>query len=454
MMSFGVIGVGVKGGNLPLLEALVVPEADRARRLQDLKTFCNFAELVPVYTCNRSEFYYVTADRPAGLEFRNRLLDFFLHDKHIHFEPSDISSQVAFRALRHLYRVTASLDSMMVGEAQILGQVKTALAQAQEMGLAGTRMANIFSDAFRVAKKIRRETPLGESSVSMVNLLLETIDQHLQGRTRPAIALVGVGPMCVKLAGHLRERGFTDLLFINRTESKAIELAAQFGGQAKSLAAFLAEAGAVDVIFTSTGSPQPIFTRRSMANVVPATGGLLMIDLAVPRDVDAAVAEMKHVTVRDIGHFRTQADRNRRERFRAVDAAERIIDQAIGRAHMVNAQRAFQPVMASALNEGMAYAEAQMRRLFDTRLAHLTATDRETIAHFVRQLVQYSNHLPMEALAHHTDTAREDCALLAGYECVEELSEGAQPEHPVASRCAMRESGVCLGKIGNDLDAL
>lgn len=455
MMSFGVIGVSVRGGNLPLLESLVVPEPERAQRLADLKSFCNFAELVPVYTCNRAEFYYVTSERPAGLEFRNRLLDFFLRGKQVHFEPSDITSHVAFRALRHLYRVTASLDSLVVGEAQILGQMKAALTQAEETGLAGPRLSNIFSDAFRVSKKIRRETPLGHYSVSMVNLVLETIDNHIEGRSNPTIALIGVGPMCVKLAGHLQSHTDTNLLFVNRTEEKAQGLAEQFGGLSRSLSDFLAGPSRVDVVFSATGAPEPIFTPESMANIAGAKGELLMIDLAIPRDIDASVSSLEGVHVVDIAQFRTQAEDNRRERFRAVDSAERIVDQAIGRAHMQNAQRTFQPVMASALNEGLAYAEAQMRRLFETRLAHLSASDREAVAHFVRQLVQYSNHLPLEALAHHTDISREDCSLLAGFDCVEERCDATDdPEHPAANRCAMRESGVCLGKVGKDLDAL
>ncbi len=452
MMSFGVIGVSVRAGNLPLLEALVVPEPERAQRLAELKSYCNFAELVPVYTCNRAEFYYVTSQRPAGLEFRNRLLDFFLRDKQVQFEPSDITSQVAFRALRHLYRVTASLDSLVVGEAQILGQVKTALAQAEEMGLSGPRMANIFADAFRVSKKVRRETPLGRCAVSMVNLVLDTIDEHLAEREDPTIVMVGVGPMTVKLAGHLKERGKANLVFVNRTESKAEGLVAQFGGTAQSLPAFLAGSTRADVVFSATGAPEPIFTPETTNGIASGGRELLMIDLAIPRDIDPAVVSRGDIRVVDIAHFRAKAEENRRERFRAVDSAERIIDQAIGRAHMQNAQRTFQPVMASALNEGLAYAEAQLRRLFETRLAHLAATDREAVAHFVRQLVQYSNHLPMEALAHHTDVSREDCALLAGYECVEERCNAEDPEHPVANRCAMRESGVCLGK--SDLDAL
>ena len=454
MMSFGVIGVSVRGGNLPLLESLVIPEAERAPQLAKLREFCNFAELVPVYTCNRAEFYYVTSERPAGLEFRNRLLDFFFHDKKINFEPSDITSLVAFRALRHLYRVAGSLDSLVVGEAQILGQIKSSLLQAEELGLSGPRLANIFSEAFRVSKKIRRETPLGQYAVSMVNLILESIDKHLDGRTNPTIALVGVGPMSVKLAGQLRDRDHANLVFVNRTESKAADLAGRFGGVARSLTSFLSGPTSTDVIFSATGAAEPIFTCESMSGIIPADGGLLMIDLAIPRDINPAVGSMDRVTVVDIAHFRSQAEENRRERFLAVDAAERIIDQAIGRAHMVNAQRAFQPVMASALNEGLAYAETQMRRLFETRLAHLSATDREAVAHFVRQLVQYSNHLPMEALAQQTDIAREDCSLLAGYDCVEERSDAEDPANPTANRCSMREGGVCLGKDGNDLDAL
>jgi glutamyl-tRNA reductase len=440
---------------MPLLEALVVPEAERAQRMSALKDFCNFAELVPVYTCNRSEFYYATSERPAGLEFRNRLLDFFLQDNKIHFEPSDITSLVAFRALRHLYRVAGSLDSLVVGEAQILGQVKASLTQAQELGLAGPRMANIFADAFRVAKKVRRETPLGQYAVSMVNLLLETIDSHLEGRRNPTIALIGVGPMSVKLASHLKERGYANLVFANRTVSKAVELTTRFGGAAKSLTTFLAGPTHADVVFTATGAHEPIFTCETMSGIASANGPLLMIDLAIPRDIDHAVASLDNVKVVDIAHFRAQAEENRRERFRAADSAERIIDQAIGRAHMQNAQREFQPVLASALNEGLAYAEAQMRRLFETRLSHLSATDRESVAHFVRQLVQYTNHLPMESLAHQADFTREDCSLLAGFDCVEERCNTADdPEHPAANRCTMRESGACLGKEGKDLDAL
>jgi glutamyl-tRNA reductase len=458
MLSLGVIGVSVRaGGNIPLLEALVIPEAERRERLIELKKSCGFAELVPIYTCNRSEFYYIGAEKPAGVDFRNRLLDFFFcSHRQITFEPGDIGCLAAFRALRHLYRVTSSLDSMVVGEAQILGQVKEAVADAEAMGLAGPRLSGIFADAFRVARKIRRETPLGKYAVSMVNLLLDTISTHVAGYSNPRVAIVGVGPMSIKLGAHLRDAGAPELLFVNRTLARATELATRFGGGALSLDEFLTVPPAVDVLFTSTGSEQPIFTRSigerlAAARRGAADRGLLIIDLAVPRDVDPAIAGVSGITCLDIPHFRAIADQNRRERFQAVDAAERMIDQAIGRAHKLNAQREFQPVLSASLNESLAYAEAGMQRLFANRLPHLPDPDREAVAHWVRQLVQYTNQLPLAALAEQADIARSECALLAGYDCVEaRCGEVGEVDHPAIHRCAVREGGACLGLVGED----
>ncbi|MBI3872534.1 MAG: glutamyl-tRNA reductase [candidate division Zixibacteria bacterium] len=465
MLSFGVIGLSVKSGNFPLLEALVLPEADRIGHLQALQNACGFRELVALQTCNRVEFYYSSGQRTAGTEYRNRLLDYLLRGRDkVQFEPGDLYSLIAFRALRHLYRVAASLDSLVVGEAQILGQVKQALAEAQAAGTVGPGLGLIFAEAFRVAKKVRRETPLGRYAVSMVNLLLDSIAEHLRGRDNPTVAIVGVGPMSVKLAAHLKTEKNARLLFVNRTESKAAELAGRFDGASISLDSFLTDPPSIDVVFTATGASQPIFTSAAVESLRAATtNDVLVIDLAMPRDVDPAAAGVGGVRCLDILHFRDVADSHRRERFRAVDAAEAIIDQAIGRAHKLNAHREFQPVLASSLNEGLAYAQAGLQKLFENRLAHLNDVDRESIAHWVRQLVQYTNHLPLTALAEQADIAREDCALLAGYDCVEDrasaaLSTGGDAEgdatHPAANRCAVREGRICLGRSTDDLSAL
>jgi glutamyl-tRNA reductase len=449
MISFGVIGASIRSGNVDLLSALTVPEDDRSRVLQELKDACGFNEMVAVFTCNRVEFYYIADDRQTGTESRNKLLDFFLRGyPKVDFEPSDIYVHTTFRALQHLYRVAGSLDSMVVGEAQILGQIKQAYAEARTLDIAGHQLTNIFNEAFRVAKKIRRETPLGKKSVSMVSLVMDAVTAHLEKWGRSTIVIVGVGPMSEKLAEHLHHRDDVDLLLVNRTVTKAEELAAKYDCRAMALDTFKTDPVPVDIVFTSTSATDPVITRAAMEklqSVRPSGVPLLVIDLAIPRDVDTAAAEVENVIVRDVPYFRSFADRNRRARFVAVDQAERIVNAEIGRAHRQNAERQFRPVFASALNEGLAYAHAGLNRLYDGKLSHLQKTDRELLTHFIEKLVRYTNHLPVSALAEQADLSHGNCAMIAGFGCVRTRSmQVIDSDEPVANRCAKNEGKACI----------
>lgn len=449
MLSLGIVGVSFRGGNVDLLEAFTIPERGRVERLRQLKEACGFEELVALQTCNRAEFYFVGEAGASANDSRNRVLDFFLSQTaKLSFEPSDIYCHGSFRALRHLCRVAASLDSMMIGEPQILGQVKQALRDARAYDLSGAQLADVFTEAFRVARKIRRETPMGRCTVSMANLLHGVISEHLEGVSSANIAIIGVGPMSVKLARHLQEKTDTRLCFVNRTVAKAEALAAEHGGRAISLDDFLARPPAVDVVFTATGSEVPLIDRAAGRRLVAASSNgktdILLIDFAIPRDIDAAVGDLAGVRCLAIPHFRTIAEQNRRERFQAVDAAERIIDEAIGRAHRNYVEQQFRPIMASTLSEGLAYAQAGLGRLFARKLSHLASDDRAVIEHWVNQLIRYTNQLPMTALAEQTDTAHGDCSSLAGYGCVRTRPETTiNADHPGANRCSMEEGGPC-----------
>ncbi|MBD3298534.1 MAG: glutamyl-tRNA reductase [candidate division Zixibacteria bacterium] len=449
MISFGVIGSSIRGGNISLLSALTIPEGDRPQRLQELKEACGFSELVAVFTCNRVEFYYIAdGDEPATGR-RNKLLDFFLRDNpQVSFEPSDIYCHSAFRALKHLYRVAGSLDSMMVGEAQVLGQVKKAFSDAREMGLCANQMESVFTEAFRVAKKIRRETPLGEHTVSMVSLVVGEVECHLYGRDHSIIALVGVGPMTEKLAAHFKARDDVELIIVNRSTDRGAALAEKFNAKAMSITDFVNHAPAVDVVFSATAAPHTILGQQEVQALLANRDSdlpLLLIDLAIPHDIDATVAEMRNVVYRDIPRFRQTADKNRRERFKAVDQAERIVDIEVGRAHRQNAERQFRPVFASALNEAMAYAHAGLDRLFDSKLQDLDDSERKNLTHFVEKLVRYTNNLPVSALAEQADTSHGSCAMIAGYGCVQTRAEtNIDTEDPSANRCARHEGRSCV----------
>jgi len=449
MISFGVIGASVRGGSMQLLEALTVPSDSRAEVLAALKNACGFAELTPVFTCNRVEFYYMAGQGPAGTVYRNKLLDFFLRgqDK-VSFGPADIYCYSAFRALKHLYRVSASLDSMVVGEAQILGQVKDALAEARSLGLIGQQLEAIFAEAFRVARKIRRETPLGEHAVSMATLVATAVDEHLAKWGSAAVAIVGVGPMAGKLAEHLRTHDGLKIVFANRTVSKAQALAGQFSGRAMSLDEFFAQPPDVDIILSSTSSPDPLFDREKVDRIRwerNSLSPLLLIDLAIPRDIDPSVGTLPNILLRDIPYFQTMADANRRARFVAVDQAEQIVELEIARAHRENAERQFKPVFASTLSEALAYARTGLDKLFTTRLDHLTAEDRTAIGYWVERLVRYTNQLPVSALAEQADTSRGDCAMIAGYGCMQTRPIlQVETDDPAANRCAQEQGGACV----------
>jgi glutamyl-tRNA reductase len=449
MISFGVIGASVRGGSMQLLEALTVPSDRRAEALVGLKDACGFAELTPVFTCNRVEFYYIAGQDPAGTVYRNKLLDFFLRGRDkLSFGPSDIYCYSAFRALKHLYRVSASLDSMVVGEAQILGQVKDALVEARSLELIGPRLEAIFAEAFRVAKKIRRETPLGEHAVSMATLVAGTVDEHLAKWGPATVAIVGVGPMAIKLAEHLRAHDGLKIVFVNRTVAKAQALAGQFAGRAMSLDEFFAQPPEADIIFSSTSSPDTLFDREKVDRIRwerNSLSPLLLIDLAIPRDVDPAVGTLPNILLRDIPWFQTTADTNRRARFVAVDQAEQIVELEIARAHRENAERQFKPVFASTLNEALAYARTGLDKLFTTRLDHLTAEDRAAIGYWAEKLVRYTNQLPVSALAEQADTSRGDCAMIAGYGCMQTrpIAQVATDD-PTANRCAQKQGRACI----------
>lgn len=449
MISFGVIGASVRGGSLRLLEAMSVPSDARAKVLAELKEACGFAELTPVFTCNRVEFYYIAQEGPAGNAYRNRLLDFFLRGREkVEFGPADIYSYSAFRALKHLYRVSASLDSMVVGEAQILGQVKDALAEARSLSLIGPRLEAVFAEAFRVAKKIRRETPLGEHAVSMATLVATAVDEHIGKWGSPSVAIVGVGPMAGKLADHLRSHEGVKIVFVNRTVAKAQVLAQQYSGRAMSLDDFLAAPPDVDIIFSSTSSADPLFDQAKIDRIRwerNALSPFLLIDLAIPRDFDPVVGKLPNVILRDIPYFQTIADTNRRARFVAVDQAEQIIELEIARAHRENAERQFRPVFASTLSEALAYARSGLDKLFVTRLDHLSAEDRAAIGYWVEKLVRYTNQLPVGALAEQADTSRGDCAMIAGYGCMQTRPMlQVETDDPVANRCAQKQGGACV----------
>jgi glutamyl-tRNA reductase len=415
------VGTTARRGGQESVAAYTFAPAEIESAVRELHQACDFLESVYLATCNRVEVVFLCKKGIGVSEYRRRLHESFARRGKL---PS--SAQAAGQALHayekdgaaeHLFCVAAGLDSLSLGDAQILGQVKSALQQAQRLGLAGAHLSVVFDEAFQAAKRVRTQTALGAKPVSMLSLAFGLVDERLaQGPC--ALAVIGAGEMSRQCGEHLRGRGNLDLIFVNRTPSKAADLASQFGGRWMALQDFLALPGKVDVIVTATASSQPILGESFFAAV---TGAPLVIDLAVPRDTDPAAAAARGVELHDIDRLKQRADENRRAREAEMAEARVLVDQALDALRRRVFERDLGPVLRDLRVHGQGATDALLQQLFSNGLAHLPENDRDQIRRFGQQLVNRLLHVPTVGL--------KQLAHQHGIEAVETFLVGLRDEH-------------------------
>jgi glutamyl-tRNA reductase len=300
-MSVLVVGLSHHTAPVPLLEQVALPPHAVGKLIEDIAAAEYVTEAVVLSTCNRLEAYADVAKFHAGVAELSDLiarhcgipLDSLTPHLYVHYED---------RAVQHLFQVACGLDSMVVGETQILGQVKTALRRAQEHGSAGRVLNELFQHALRVGKRAHFETGIDRAGASLVSVGLEraaAIVGELAGRTA---VVVGAGSMSALAAATLRRASVAELLIANRTEARAERLAADTGGRAVTLDQVAAAFVAADLVISCTGAAGFVVNLADLAGVLPdrADRPLFVLDLALPRDVDPAVRELPGVTVLDL----------------------------------------------------------------------------------------------------------------------------------------------------------
>lgn len=330
-MALFVSGLSHRTAPVEVREQLALEEDKLRELLRDLAATGVLAEIVVLSTCNRVEVYGV-AEAPGEartLAFR-RLCQIRGMDL-AHVEPL-LYTHVDGDAVRHVFRVAASLDSLVVGEPQILGQVKDAFALARSAETVGPLLHLLFSQAFAVAKRVRTETAIGHHAVSVSFAAVELarkIFDTLEGR---AVLLLGAGEMAELAARHLVEQGAYPLYLVNRTWARAQELARALSGTALPFEQLPTALAAVDIAITSTGSPEPVVRRELVARVMQGRARpLFFIDIAVPRDVEPSVGELADVYCYDIDDLKLVVDANLRERAREAQRAEALVEREVGK---------------------------------------------------------------------------------------------------------------------------
>ena len=413
MNYLGVIGTHIsiqtKGSqSIRLLGRMTIAHESRLATLRELKTRLGVDELVYLATCNRVEFIFSVDDSLVIKDIRNRILDFFFRENpDISFSPNDFYSHSGLEAGRHLFSVASAIDSLVVGEAQILGQVKDAYSFACENDLAGDKLASVFQRIFRVAKKVRTETDLGKRSVSMVSLAATLIQQVIVAEGDIPVSLVGVGEMTRKMAKYLRDKGIRDITFVNRTVEKAEKLASEFDGAFLGLDEFLSRPPQTRIICSATSSADPIFTEDSIEPLMSGNPRLLIIDLAIPCDVEIKKPVDNSLEIYNIADLKKISEQNRRQRFRDVDKARAIISDEVIRYHQTVVESELKPVFDISYQEAKSYAQRGLDQLFTKSLSHLSDGDKDKISHLVEKLVGYTTFLPARTLANRVAVANE-----------------------------------------------
>jgi glutamyl-tRNA reductase len=405
-MTLSLIGVNHKTAPIELRERIAISREELPEVTRALAAVPGVSECMIVSTCNRVEI--LTALESPSIDLTGFLQDHFALDPallkaHI-YEHRDQA------AVRHLFRVAASLDSMVVGEPQILGQVKEAFAVARTAGTVGGQLEHLLQSAFAAAKKVRSATEIGSNSVSIASVAVDLARKIFGSLTGRTVFLVGAGKMSELAARHLVQQGAGAIIVTNRTFERAQRMADQFNGRVIPFDQLYEAAGEADIVITSTGAPHPIFRREHGQAFLHRRRNrpMFFIDIAVPRDVDPAMNKLEGIFVYDIDDLQSVAASHMAERSREATDAEALIAGEVERFHQRQRTVNVAPAIVALQRQAEEFRQTELRRIH-ARLGSLTDEQTAAVEALTRGLVNKFLHPPMQALkqaARENDSAR------------------------------------------------
>jgi glutamyl-tRNA reductase len=324
------LGASHKTAPVEIREKLALPEPRAAEFLRDLRGNADVQEAVAISTCNRTELYLVVGD---PVEAEGRVLSMLASQAGI--RPTELATDIySYRncdAARHLYRVTAGLESMIVGEAEVQGQVKRAYDAALAKETAGPLTNHLFKAALKAGKRVRSETEIAERQLSLPAVAVALAKELLGDLEGLSVVIVGTGETSELTARALADSGGETVFVASRRRDRAIGLARRYGGTSVSFDELPTALETADIVVAATASPHLLLEARELAVVMRSRGNrpVLLIDLAVPRDIDAACGELEGVSLYDIDDLQAVISRNRKVRQVEARKAEGIIEEEI-----------------------------------------------------------------------------------------------------------------------------
>ena len=392
-MHLKILGLNHTTAPIEVRERFSVSKEALRRGLENLDDYDGLNEAVVLTTCNRNEIYAVTAEGCAASvqQFLNDLFGGvdakFLYE----YDDEDCAT--------HLFEVASGLDSLVLGEGQILSQVKDAYSIAKAAQSTGTILNTLFNRAIAAGKRVRTETKIAYNSVSVSSAAVELAARKLGGLTDKSALIFGAGKMAQLTAKHLLSHGVKKIFVANHHLERAVDMASKIGGQAVAWEDAFISAAHVDIIITSTGAPHYVVKPWQTQQLMTRRGGreIFFIDIAVPRDVDPEVGKIKGVTLYNIDDLESVVEKNLQARRHEAVLAKKIVAEDTAAVMERFKYLNFQPLMAN-LSERAEKIRAREIRRVSSKLPNLTDDERRIIDRMTRCIVRKLLRMPMMKL--------------------------------------------------------
>jgi glutamyl-tRNA reductase len=392
-----VVGLSHRTASIEIRERVALDEDAAEALLRHLIEGGSIAEAMVVSTCNRLELYFVAADGEAGARAVDDVIDA------LHFSPSDIGKSLYFftdaEAVQHLFRVAASLDSLVVGEPQILGQLKLGFERARLAKTVGAELHRAATRAFRAAKRVRTETNIGSGQVSVATVALDLARQIFDQLRERAVALVGSGEMGEAIAQLLRQSG-ARLVLLGRNELRVAELSRRVGAEGRLLSELERTLADVDVVVTSTSATLPVITYEQVRAAMKRRRGrdLFFVDVAVPRDVDQRAGEIAGVYLYNIDDLSSVVAASQHQRQDGAVLAEQIVQEELQKLERIEEAEQVIPTVRALHTWLGEVLRAEVNRSLHGGLKGLSDEERQSLSRLVDAAAKKLLHQPATTL--------------------------------------------------------
>jgi glutamyl-tRNA reductase len=432
--NLGMVGISWRQGSATSLAEFTLPEDGVAERLKAFAAAHGLRELSYLATCNRVELLFARQTGAAATDLRDAA--FRCLTGHA-AAPGEAERRLrAWRgegAAEHLFLIAAGLDSACVGETEIVGQVRAANERSAALGLSGPALDLVFEEALKIAARVRGETRLGAGRVSLAEIAVDRIRERI-AETPGTVALVGVSPMTERAAVSLNELK-VPLVIVNRTLAKAQLLAARFGAAAQSLDEFRTNPRGIEALLTATGAAEPILREPALERIAaraPSGRAPLMVDMAVPADIDAGACSKLAIPRIGLDEIVAHAEHNRNARLTEAAQAREHVDAALEKLQERFAERHYGPLLGALQQRYRRTAQEGINRLLKKELKNLGAEERVAIETWCEVLARRFAHIPCLGLRG---------LLLTGPEgSIDAFLSGLEPEFADELRAALKRS--------------